>query len=28
LQYLRLKRNVLRVLPYAIYAQKRYDQLD
>lgn len=28
LQYLRLRRNVLRVLPYAIYAQKRYDQLD
>ena len=28
LQYLRLKRNVLRVLPYAIYAQKRYEQLD
>src|SRR5690606_38881426 len=28
LQYLRLKRNVLRVLTYAIYAQKRYDQLD
>ncbi|WP_240903127.1 DUF4294 domain-containing protein [Sphingobacterium sp. SGG-5] len=27
LQYFRLKRNVLRVLPYAIYAQKRYDQL-
>ena len=27
-QYLRLKRNVLRVLPYAIYAQKRYAQLD
>ncbi|MBE8715017.1 DUF4294 domain-containing protein [Sphingobacterium hungaricum] len=27
-QYLRLKRNVLRVLPYAIYAQKRYQQLD
>lgn len=27
-QYLRLKRNVLRVLPYAIYAQKRYEQLD
>lgn len=26
--YLRLKRNVLRVLPYAIYAQKRYEQLD
>ncbi|WP_240920172.1 DUF4294 domain-containing protein [Sphingobacterium chungjuense] len=28
MQYLRLKRNVLRVLPYAIYAQKRYAQLD
>ncbi|WP_240894471.1 DUF4294 domain-containing protein [Parapedobacter sp. SGR-10] len=28
LQYMRLKRNVLRVLPYAIYAQKRYEQLD
>ncbi|MDH5826571.1 DUF4294 domain-containing protein [Sphingobacterium sp. SG20118] len=27
-EYLRLKRNVLRVLPYAIFAQKRYDQLD
>lgn len=27
-KYLRLKRNVLRVLPYAIYAQKRYEQLD
>lgn len=27
-QYFRLKRNVLRVLPYAIYAQKRYEQLD
>ncbi len=27
-RYLRLKRNVIRVLPYAIYAQKRYDQLD
>lgn len=27
-QYLRLKRNVLRVLPYAIYAQKRYEKLD
>lgn len=27
-RYLRLKRNVLRVLPYAIYAQKRYEQLD
>lgn len=26
--YLRLRRNVLRVLPYAIYAQKRYEQLD
>ncbi|MFZ4262982.1 DUF4294 domain-containing protein [Sphingobacterium sp. HJSM2_6] len=26
--YLRLKRNVIRVLPYAIYAQRRYDQLD
>lgn len=26
--YLRLKRNVLRVLPYAIYAQKRYERLD
>lgn len=28
LKYLRLKRNILRVLPYAIYAQKRYEQLD
>lgn len=27
-RYLRLERNVLRVLPYAIYAQKRYEQLD
>lgn len=27
-RYLRLKRNVIRVLPYAIYAQRRYDQLD
>lgn len=27
-RYLRLKRNVLRVLPYAIYAQKRYAQLE
>ncbi|HIY75044.1 MAG TPA: DUF4294 domain-containing protein [Candidatus Sphingobacterium stercorigallinarum] len=27
-KYLRLKRNVIRVLPYAIYAQKRYEQLD
>lgn len=27
-KYMRLKRNVLRVLPYAIYAQKRYEQLD
>ncbi|MQP29258.1 DUF4294 domain-containing protein [Sphingobacterium faecium] len=27
-EYLRLRRNVLRVLPYAIFAQKRYDQLD
>ena len=27
-RYLRLKRNVLRVLPYAIYAQKRYEKLD
>ena len=26
--YLRLERNVLRVLPYAIYAQRRYEQLD
>lgn len=26
--YLRLKRNVIRVLPYAIYAQRRYEQLD
>ncbi|WP_398456040.1 DUF4294 domain-containing protein [Sphingobacterium thalpophilum] len=26
--YLRFRRNVLKVLPYAIYAQKRYDQLD
>src|SRR5690606_30634759 len=28
IKYLRLKRNVLRVLPYAIYAQKRYEKLD
>lgn len=28
LRYMRLERNVLRVLPYAIYAQKRYEQLD
>lgn len=28
LRYIRLKRNVLRVLPYAIYAQKRYAQLE
>lgn len=28
IRYLRLERNVLRVLPYAIYAQKRYEQLD
>ena len=27
-KYLRLRRNVIRVLPYAIYAQKRYEQLD
>ncbi|MGN5953944.1 DUF4294 domain-containing protein [Sphingobacterium lactis] len=27
-KYLRLKRNVIRVLPYAIYAQRRYEQLD
>lgn len=27
-RYARLKRNVLRVLPYAIYAQKRYEKLD
>ncbi|MDM1295771.1 DUF4294 domain-containing protein [Sphingobacterium sp. N143] len=27
-EYLRFRRNVLKVLPYAIYAQKRYDQLD
>jgi len=27
-KYRRLERNVLRVLPYAIYAQKRYEQLD
>ncbi|ERJ59819.1 DUF4294 domain-containing protein [Sphingobacterium paucimobilis] len=27
-QYFKLKRNVLRVLPYAIYAQRRYEQLD
>ncbi|MFD2555582.1 DUF4294 domain-containing protein [Sphingobacterium tabacisoli] len=27
-RYVRLKRNVLRVLPYAIYAQRRYEQLD
>lgn len=27
-RYLRLRRNVLRVLPYAIYAQRRYEQLD
>lgn len=27
-RYLRLERNVLRVLPYAIYAQRRYEQLD
>ncbi|MBE8720314.1 DUF4294 domain-containing protein [Sphingobacterium pedocola] len=26
--YFRLKRNVVRVLPYAIYAQKRYEKLD
>ena len=26
--YLRFRRNVLKVLPYAIYAQKRYDKLD
>ncbi|OYD42867.1 hypothetical protein CHT99_06605 [Sphingobacterium cellulitidis] len=28
IKYLRLRRNVIRVLPYAIYAQKRYEQLD
>ncbi|MGO3108875.1 MAG: DUF4294 domain-containing protein [Sphingobacterium sp.] len=28
IKFLRLKRNVLRVLPYAIYAQKRYEKLD
>ncbi|NQD70348.1 DUF4294 domain-containing protein [Sphingobacterium shayense] len=28
IKYLRLKRNVLRVLPYAIYAQRRYEKLD
>lgn len=27
-QYFRLKYNVLKVLPYAIFAQKRYEQLD
>ena len=27
-EYLRLRKNVIRVLPYAIYAQKRYEQLD
>ncbi|MGO1596800.1 MAG: DUF4294 domain-containing protein [Sphingobacterium sp.] len=27
-KYLRLRRNVIRVLPYAVYAQRRYDQLD
>lgn len=27
-RYMKLKRNVLRVLPYAIYAQRRYEQLD
>jgi len=27
-QYLRLRRNVYKVLPYANFAQKRYDQLD
>lgn len=27
-EYLRLRRNVIKVLPYAIFAQKRYDQLD
>lgn len=27
-EYLRFRRNVLKVLPYAIYAQKRYDKLD
>lgn len=26
--YLRLRRNIIRVLPYAIYAQERYEQLD
>ena len=28
IKYLGLRRNVIRVLPYAIYAQKRYEQLD
>lgn len=28
INYLRLRRNILRVLPYAIYAQNKYDQLD
>lgn len=28
INYLRLKRNIIRVLPYAIYAQQMYDQLD
>lgn len=27
-RYLRLERNVLHVLPYAIYAQRRYEKLD
>lgn len=27
-QYLLMRRHVLRVLPYAIYAQRRYEQLD
>src|SRR5690625_2395647 len=27
-EYLQLKKNIIRVLPYAIYAQKRYEQLD
>lgn len=26
--YMQLRRNIIRVLPYAIYAQKRYEQLD
>lgn len=27
-EYMQLRRNIIRVLPYAIYAQKRYEQLD